>query len=142
MRRVEREQAMGRTVQPWRLESSMSLMVCTFDVDSATGASGQHHVPEGAASIAGFESTRTTLWGSRACVELGAVFLPRLAKQDLWVWPHELERFRAEVDHLLKNVELLAAGTRYDVDYISFRLGNFRSAALLALGTGRGVVID
>ena len=96
---------------------------------------------DGGAGLAGVERTRSELWGAKVVVELGATFLPQLATSDLWVEEGDLEAFAAECQRFLDEVELIAAGTPWDADYIAARLQNMLAAVGLALSSRRGVHI-
>lgn len=98
-------------------------------------------VPAGASDLAGFEKTRTDLWGSAVVRSLGAEFLPQLAGSDLWVNHEEVEAFTAECSLLLANGALIAAAVGYGEDYIRFRLANMVDAARRAGRAGGGVVV-
>lgn len=63
-----------------------------------------------AETLAGFESWRTTVWGSDRVRALGAVFFPALATDDLYVWPAQLEAFQQECELLRANLEVVAQG--------------------------------
>jgi hypothetical protein len=117
-------------------------MVDVWVVDEKS-ASGRRilDVPDGVSDLAGFERTRTTLWGSAAVRALGAEFLPRLAGDDLWVGVDEVAAFAAECELLLAHLPALCAGCGYGEDYLAFRLSNMVAAARRATAAGGGVVV-
>lgn len=59
-------------------------------------------------TLAGFESWRTTVWGSGRVRALGAVYFPALATDDLYVLPAQLEAFQQECELLRANLEVVA----------------------------------
>lgn len=120
----------------------MSLSVDVWVVDE-TRPSGIRilGVPVGASDLAGFESTRTRLWGSPAVRSLGAVLLPRLATAHLWLSGDEVMAFAAECALLLAHRTMLASASGYDEDYLEARLTNMVDAAGRALEVGGGVVV-
>lgn len=104
-------------------------------------------VPEGASDLAGFESWRTTVWGSEAVCSLGARFFPQLAGDALRVAPEDVPEFIREVLLLQNNVESISA--RMDspkpaarrTSEIADRLNNILDAAQRALQVHGGVQI-
>ncbi|MFJ8164282.1 hypothetical protein ACIRBY_25625 [Streptomyces sp. NPDC096136] len=124
----------------------MSLLVDVFTTDEG-GGTRYLDVPAGASDLAGFESWRTTVWGSEAVRSLGARFFPRLAGDDLRVAPGDVAEFIEEVLLLQANIETVAA--RMDspeplprrVGAIADRLGNVLDAARRAERVGGGVQI-
>jgi hypothetical protein len=97
--------------------------------------------PEGDSELAGFERTRTRLWGSEAARRFGATFLPRLAVSDLWVQPGEVELFTQECALLMSNLAVLSDASGYDEDYVGARLRNIIRAAERARQVGGGIVV-
>ena len=61
-------------------------------------------------TLAGFESWRTSVWGSERVRSLGATFFPQLAAGDLYVEPGQIEQLQAECALLRANLEIVAAG--------------------------------
>ncbi|MFD8597534.1 hypothetical protein ACFV1L_21280 [Kitasatospora sp. NPDC059646] len=124
----------------------MSLLVDVFTADES-GESRFLDVPEGSSDLAGFESWRTTVWGSETVRALGARFFPQLAGSDLRVAPENVPEFIDEVLLLQNNIESIAA--RMDspkpIDQrtgeIADRLNNIRDAAQRASQIGGGVQI-
>ncbi|GAA4608002.1 hypothetical protein GCM10023107_84390 [Actinoplanes octamycinicus] len=98
-------------------------------------------VPSGHSDLAGFERTRTELWGSPVVRSLGAAFLPRLAEGDLWLANDEVEAFAAECALLLTNRTKIASTSGYREDYIHGRLTNMVDAARRAIQACGGVVV-
>ncbi|MFD7865673.1 hypothetical protein [Streptomyces sp. NPDC059783] len=118
----------------------MSLLVHTY----VRGRSGKDHFledPEHGLTLAGFESSRTKLWGAEPVRALGARFLPRLAETDLCVEPEETEEFLAECELLRPHTAALAAHAGFHEDYVAARLANIRAAAERALDVGGGVIV-
>jgi hypothetical protein len=124
----------------------MSLSVDVFTTDE----SGKYRVldvPAGSSNLAGFESWRTTVWGSEAARALGARFFPQLAETDLRVEPGSVPEFIEEVQLLQDNVGAIAARSGSTVangdlaDTIARRLDHILDAAQRALVVGGGVLI-
>ncbi|MFB7454869.1 hypothetical protein [Streptomyces sp. NPDC056194] len=85
----------------------MSLSVDVFVV----GGNGKIDVldtPEGCSDLAGFESWRTSVWGSEAVRSLGASFFPVLANEDLTVFPDHVTDLLAECAVVRNNLEAVA----------------------------------
>ena len=120
-------------------------MTLTVDVwivdDEHPGGTRILAVPEGVSDLAGFERTRSELWGLAAVRSLGAAFLPQLADSDLWVGIDEVEAFAAECAVLLANLPVIAAASGWGEDFIKFRLTNMADAARRARQAGGGVVV-
>lgn len=97
--------------------------------------------------LAGFESFRTTVWGSAAIRALGARYFPVLAGADLTVLPEEIPDFQRECTLVEANVERIAPRENphhpheWFVSTISARLANIQTAADRALATGGGILI-
>nr|WSW69119.1 hypothetical protein OG461_24625 [Streptomyces sp. NBC_00995] len=105
----------------------MTLLVHTY----VRGRSGQGHFledPEHGLTLAGFESSRTRLRGSRTVRDLGARFFPEPATADLCVDPEDVTAFLAECELLRGHVAALAAHS----GYVAARLANITAAALRA----------
>jgi hypothetical protein len=117
----------------------VSLSVDVFVVDQDGGARVLD--TEGASDLAGVERTRTELWGSSTVRGLGARFLPSLAEQDLWVYPEDLDAFRAECEMVSACLSKIAEGTGYVEEYVGSRLANILQACTRARGVGGGVVV-
>lgn len=118
----------------------MSLLVHTFVRDADGGQVLLEDPPYGE-SLAGFESTRTRLWGSAATRALGARFLPRLDGDDLTVEPDEIDDFLAECAALRPHLDRLAEDGGYEARYVTARFGNIVAAALRAKGEGGGILV-
>ena len=98
-------------------------------------------VPSDASDLAGFETTRTKLWGSPVVRSLGVSLLPRLADGDLWVSNDQVEAFAAECALVLANRTAIASASGYGEEYIESRLANMVDAARRALDAHGGVVV-
>lgn len=118
----------------------MSLLVHTF-VPGADGGREFLEDPGHGRSLAGFESTRTRLWGAPAVRALGARFLPRLRTADLWVEHAEIGDFLAECAALHPHLDDLARQSGYQADYVMERFDNIVAAAVRARTHGGGIVI-
>ncbi|MEU1289809.1 hypothetical protein [Kitasatospora sp. NPDC005856] len=124
----------------------MSLLVDVFTADE-NGGSRFLDVPEGSSDLAGFESWRTTVWGSETVRSLGARFFPQLAEDELRVPPEYVSEFIEEVLLLQCNIESIA--THMDsskpvaqrVGEIADRLDNILDAGHRALQVRGGVQI-
>lgn len=118
----------------------MTLLVHTFVYD----ADGGHHFledPEHGDTLAGFESTRTRLWGSEAFRSLGSRFFPRLDGDDLCVEREEIDDFLAECEAIRPHLGHLAVQTGYDTGYVTKRFDNIVAAALRARAEGGGILV-
>ena len=60
-------------------------------------------------TAAGFECYRSQLWGSPSLVRRGAVFLPQLRSNDLFVPLDQIPSFRTELDMIASNAVLIAS---------------------------------
>ncbi|MCN9242663.1 hypothetical protein NGF19_17990 [Streptomyces sp. RY43-2] len=105
-------------------------------------------VPASASDLAGFESWRTTVWGSDAVRALGARFFPALATGELvTVAPDEVDEFLGECALIRRNLEHVtpAADSTQShathVQQISQRLKNIEDAAERAKAVAGGVLI-
>lgn len=118
----------------------MSLLVHTFVYD-ADGGRDFLDDPEHGETLAGFESTRTRLWGGEAIRALGSRFFARLRDDDLYVEPGDIDDFLAECDVLRPHVDHLARQGGYEVDYVTGRFDNIVAAAVRAKAEGGGIVV-
>ncbi|MFJ3234836.1 hypothetical protein [Streptomyces sp. NPDC086787] len=95
----------------------------------------------------GFESWRTTVWGSEFVRSLGARFLPVLSERDLYVEAVDVPEFRREVALLRSRLDEIAHGTerpRTVVEHrhqIDVRLRIIEESLDKALEAGGGVLI-
>ncbi|MFD0267501.1 hypothetical protein ACFVGY_13015 [Streptomyces sp. NPDC127106] len=118
----------------------MSLLVHTF-VYGADGGYVFLEDPEHGRTLAGFESTRTRLWGSEALRALGARFFPRLDGDDLYVEREEIDDFLAECEAVRPHLDRLAGQSGYEPDYVAQRFDNIVAAALRAKAEAGGIVV-
>jgi hypothetical protein len=104
-------------------------------------------VPDDGYQSGGFESWRTTMWGSRFVRSLGARFLPVPAGQDLYVEAEDVPEFRREVALLRSRLVEVTLGTRRPRTVeehrhqIETRLRIIEEGIRKALETGGGVLI-
>ncbi|MEU0408766.1 hypothetical protein ABZ307_13270 [Streptomyces griseorubiginosus] len=89
----------------------MSLLVEVF-VRDPDGERRILDVPADVYQSGGFESWRTTVWGSEFVRSLGARFLPVLAREDLYVEAEDVPEFRREVELLRSRLDEVAEGTQ------------------------------
>ncbi|MER7723245.1 hypothetical protein [Streptomyces sp. NPDC096323] len=118
----------------------MTLLVHTY----VRGRSGKDHFledPEHGLTLAGFESSRTKLWGSQPVRDLGARFFPELASGNLTVEPEDVPAFLAECALLGGHITELAAHSGYFEQYVADRLANIVAAAERALDVDGGVIV-
>ncbi|MFJ2087867.1 hypothetical protein ACIOEW_01220 [Streptomyces sp. NPDC087901] len=118
----------------------MTLLVHTY----VRGRSGEDHFlddPDHGRTLAGFESSRTKLWGSQPVRDLGARFLPQLATANLCVDPEDVPDFLAECELLRGHIAALAAHSGYFDDYVATRLANITAAAVRAQDVNGGVIV-
>jgi len=124
----------------------MSLLVDVF-VREPDGKRRILDVPDGVYRSGGFESWRTTVWGSEFVRSLGARFLPVLADQDLYVEAEDVPEFRREVALLHSRLDEVAHGTQRPRtveehrDDIEIRLRIIEESSRKALEIGGGVLI-
>ena len=118
----------------------MSLLVHTFVYD-ADGGREFLEDPEHGKDLAGFESTRTGLWGSAAIRALGSRFFPRLDGDDLYVERDEIDDFLTECETIRPHLDYLAKQGGYHADYVTQRFENIVAAALRAKANGGGIVV-
>jgi len=118
----------------------MTLLVHTF-VYNADGECNFLEDPGYANTLAGFESTRSRLWGSEAIRSLGARFFPRLDGDNLQVEPDEIDDFLNECEAVRPHFDHLAERTGYDADYIAARFNNIVTAALRAKTESGGIIV-
>ncbi|MGW1071600.1 hypothetical protein [Streptomyces sp. NPDC002537] len=118
----------------------MSLLVHTFVYDADGGHDFLEDLEYGD-TLAGFESTRTRLWGSEAIRALSSRFFPRLDGADLFVEPDEIDDFLAECEALRPHLDHLAEQSGYYADYVTQRFDNIVAAALRAKAKGGGIVV-
>lgn len=97
--------------------------------------------PDGDSDLAGFESSRTKLWGSQTALDAGAVFFPKLNGADLYVQPADIPAFRAECAMLAGHVDALTAASGFENGYVAARLHNITKAAARAADLSGGIVV-
>ncbi|MEU9763779.1 hypothetical protein [Streptomyces sp. NPDC047985] len=118
----------------------MTLLVHTFVYDG-DGTSRLLDGPEDGGDMAGFENSRTLLWGSEYVRGLGARFFPGPADGDLRVEPEDIGEFLAECGLLRRHTAALAVHGGYREDYVAARLANITAAAERARSVGGGVLV-
>ena len=91
--------------------------------------------------LAGFESYRQTLYGSRAARALGLQLLPTLDGSDLYAEGDDIQRLYAEAELALANIKSFEAETGATSDSLRARFENIIAAARQASAVGGGVVI-
>lgn len=120
-------------------EEMMTLLVNTFkrNQDGELIIDDTEHSLE----LAGFESFRTTFYGSHAAKELGLTILPSLATQDVWVSGSELSGLRREVEIVLDHLNQFVEESQCGLDTLQQRAFNILAAIDRAESIGGGVVI-
>ncbi|MEV5197656.1 hypothetical protein [Streptomyces sp. NPDC053720] len=118
----------------------MTLLVHTF-VHDEQGKWQLLDDPDDGSDMAGFESSRTKLWGSEHARAVGARFFPELAADDLHVQPEDVEDFLAECELMRRHTAELGAHSGYGEEYVAARLANITRAALRARSVGGGVLV-
>jgi hypothetical protein len=91
--------------------------------------------------LAGFETYRQRLYGSRAARALGLQILPTLDGSDIYAEGPEVERLRAEAELALAHIESFVAEAEAPAESLRPRFENIIAAARRAAGAGGGVVI-
>ncbi|MEV8629269.1 hypothetical protein [Streptomyces sp. NPDC051079] len=92
-------------------------------------------------TMAGFERSRSKLWGSEAVRALGARFLPRLDGSDLKVEPGDIDAFLAECEALRPHVDHLGEVSGYGNEYVARCLDNIVAASVRAKAERGGVIV-
>ncbi|MFF4161410.1 hypothetical protein [Streptomyces sp. NPDC001678] len=118
----------------------MSLSVHTF-VHDADGGHDFLEDPEDGGTLAGFESTRTRLWGSGAIRALGSRFFPLLEAGELWGERDEIDDFLTECETIRPHLGRLAGQGGYDAGYVSGRFGNIVAATQRAKAEDGGIIV-
>jgi hypothetical protein len=127
-------------VRPTLDDQRMSLLVHTFVYD-ADGGHDFLEDPEHGETLAGFESTRTRLWGGEGIRAAGSFrFFPRLRNGDLYVEHCHIDDFLAECEALRPHLDHLAQQGGYPVDYVTQRFDNIVAAAVRAKAQAGGIV--
>ncbi|MFB7508756.1 hypothetical protein [Streptomyces broussonetiae] len=118
----------------------MSLLVEVF-VREPDGRMRILDVPDDVYQSGGFESWRTTVWGSPTVRSLGARFLPLLAEDDLCVEPAQVSGLHDEVALLGARLDDIARGTGSPRHQIGLRLRIIEESCRTALEVKGGVLI-
>lgn len=91
--------------------------------------------------MAGFESCRRGLWGHETARSLGLTLLPSLSDSDVYAEGDDLDRLDAEVQTVLRSLDLLSRATGFRADYIELRCRNILEAIGRARAARGGVYI-
>ena len=91
--------------------------------------------------LAGFESFRTTFYGSQTARNFGLRLLPSLAEADLYVEGRELASLREEAELVLQNINLFTDEAAADWEVLDLRIKNILGAIDRARQANGGVVI-
>ena len=91
--------------------------------------------------LAGFESWRKTVYGSRAAQSLDLKLLSSLATEDVYARGVDLQRLQVEIETALANLSIFAEESGADVNSIRFRFENIIKAVRKAINIRGGVVI-
>lgn len=91
--------------------------------------------------LAGFESYRQRLYGSRAALALGLRLLPTLDGGNIYAEGPYVEQLRAEAELALAHVETFIAEAQAPAESLRPRFENIIAAARRAAEVGGGVVI-
>ena len=108
-------------IELWQVEGDQPARLLASAVTNADGRTEVLDVPEGVSDLAGFESWRTTVWGSEAVRSLGAEFFPVLATGDLTVPPEQVPDFRRECAALRADPDF--PPTRHAIDDLDSPVG-------------------
>ncbi len=118
----------------------MSLSVTTTSIDPVTGEiTNQDPYPKDGSDLAGFESWRHKVYGSDALISRGAVFLPKLFAEDLFIFGGDLILFRKELERLIDVIPEISVELGIDVEGLQFRFGNILTATQYAIREGKAV---
>ena len=91
--------------------------------------------------LAGFESYRQHLYGSRAARALGLQLLPTLNSSDVYAEGEDVERLRAEAELAIANIGLFEEETGASSESLRVRFQNIIATTHRATEVGGGVVI-
>jgi hypothetical protein len=119
----------------------MTLSVNVFQTNEAGAMMAIVEPDSHPEELAGFESWRKTVYGSRASQSLGLRILPGLATGDVYTTGSELERLGDEIELTLSNLRLFAEESGADAETLRFRLENIKQAVRKAIRIRGGVVI-
>ena len=117
----------------------MTLVVSVHQRNPESGEFDPDLVAETGADLAGFESWRSSVYGSAAVRRRGGRFMPQLAGADLVLEGDDLIAFKEECALLLRDVVGLSTELNVDVETSRFRLSNIAAATDPAIAV-RGVV--
>ena len=118
----------------------MTLLVNTF-IRTSAGDMDIVEPDSHADELAGFESYRHTLYGSRAALALGFQLLPKLKTEDIYAEGVDLERLQTETELALANIELFEDESGGSAETLRFRFENILKAVRQARRIGGGVVL-
>ena len=142
---VSTKELINRTPPAWSAAGvSRSVHVVRIDDD---GEMILVDTPSTSSDLAGFESFRTSAWGSEAVRGLGSRYFPVLAGGNLVVAPTDVVEFLAECTllraHLGEIVPATDLGHSHEwyVEIVSARLSNIEQTAHRALEAHGGVLI-
>lgn len=118
----------------------MSLSVNVFSLNP-DGSMELIEPKEHSQELAGFESYRQKLYGSKVSRELGFQLLPTLDGSDLYCVGDEVIQLREEANKAIENIELFVEELGVDAEMLSYRFDNIINATKLAEQIDGGVVI-
>jgi hypothetical protein len=109
----------------------MSLSVSVFVFDD-TGEKVKVELDKGK-DLAGFESSRYKLYGSKLAESLRLKLLPQLKSHDLWdVGGDQLNELESELKTIIENVEAFSKESEFEQEYIKARVQNILDAIQIA----------
>ena len=118
----------------------MSLSVHTY----TTGVDGEmvfHDSKDGSETLAGFESYRTTLYGSELSKRLGFKLLPTLAFKDIYAEGQDINQLKSEAEIMMCEAAAFGGQANADAEHIKVRAENICKACIRARKMQCNVVI-
>ena len=121
----------------------MSLSITTTSIDPLTGnITKQDPYPENGKDLAGVESWRHKVYASNALISRGAVFLPKLLTEDLFIFGADLHSFSKELKQLIEDIPEISIELDIDAEGLKFRFNNILTATQYAISKGKAVWIS
>ena len=81
-------------------------------------------IPETHNDLFGFESLRESLWGHPVMLTLGCTMIHGLSKQNVYAFDEDVFLLKHELLLILDNLGLVSRETKYEVEFIRFRIEN------------------
>lgn len=118
----------------------MSLSVTLATVNPITGEMIKSDpYPSDGSDLAGFESWRHKVYGSKPLIDRKICYLTQLSDKDLWIWGNDLPKFKEEIEKVIEDLESISEELNISKEQLLSRFQNILKATKKAISENKAV---